>query len=185
MVTKTDTNLISVVIADHRHIEGVFKELLNPATPHPRRQRLLEHVIGELVRHATAEERYLYPLARELLVDGDEAVDRELAEHVEAEAVMRNLERLDVADPRFLPHLENLIRIIRHHVGEEERVLLPKLDRAGEDSQLRELGLKMLRSKETASTVPHPDATDQPSADHLVDTGAGYVNRLRDHLTRT
>lgn len=179
-----DSNdLISVIIADHRAVEQVFIELeTGHATPEQRRD-LADHVIAELVRHSVAEEQYMYPMAREVLEDGDSIADHEIEEHAEAEQMMKDLEEVNAASAEFDQLMSKLISDIRHHVEDEEQDLLPKLQSACSDEQLQDLGQKVLQAKEIAPTRPHPGAPDTPPANRLLDPGAGLVDRMRDRLT--
>jgi len=183
-VTQTEsTDLVDVIVADHRAVEKVFQELESGTTSPQDRRLLVEHVIAELVRHSVAEEQHMYPAAREVLPDGDKIADHELEEHAEAERVMKELDGCRPEDPRFEELLVSLMKDIRHHMKEEESSLLPKLREACSTEQLRELGEKVLRAKKTAPTRPHPSAPDTPPANRMLDPGAGLIDRLRDALT--
>lgn len=145
-------DLITVLVADHRDLERMLDELQG-AVPaqHP---RLLEQLTAALMRHAVAEEQHLYPLVRRALRDGDARADRELGEHAEAERVLRELEQLDGDDPAYQALVGQLISQVRNHLQEEEHELLPRLAREVPAEQLRELGGKAQRAKESAPTRP-------------------------------
>jgi hemerythrin-like domain-containing protein len=160
----TTDNLISVITQDHREVEAVFQELESGAGTPEHRRDLADHVIAELVRHSVAEEQYMYPAAREALDGGDELVDHELEEHAEAEKLMKELDGLHPADPRFDELLGTLTSEIRHHIEDEESDLLPKLEAM-------------------APTHPHPSAPDKPPANKILGPGAALVDRMRDALT--
>src|SRR5699024_10830175 len=164
-----ETNLVDVIIADHRSVEEVFQELeQGSGTPQHRRQ-LADHVIAELVRHSVAKEQYMYPAAREALPDGDEVVDHELAEHAEAEQVMNDLDDVDPEDPRFNGLLAALMADVRHHIEEEETDLLPKLQQACSQERLQQLGAQVLEVRSTAPTRPHPNTPSTPPANRILD----------------
>ena len=76
----------------------------------------------------------------------------------------------------------NLIKDIRHHIDDEEKDLLPKLQQACSPEDLRDLGEKVLRAKKFAPTRPHPSAPDRPPANLVLDAGAGLIDGLRDKL---
>ncbi|WP_019819360.1 hemerythrin domain-containing protein [Saccharomonospora saliphila] len=176
-------DLVTVIVDDHRAVERVFGELEQGVGDARRRRDLADHVIAELVRHSVAEEQYLYPAARRHLDDGDEVADHEIAEHAEAEELMKRLDGVDATDARFDELLRELMDAIRHHVEDEENDLLPRLRAACEPSELADLGEKVLRAKEVAPTRPHPAAPDTPPANRILDPGAGLVDRLRDRLS--
>ncbi|HEY0454386.1 hemerythrin domain-containing protein [Actinophytocola sp.] len=182
MTVPKQQDLVDVIIADHREVEGVFSEIEASGDARNRRE-LVEHVITELVRHSVAEEQYLYPTARKVLPDGDEVADHEIAEHAKAEQVMKRLERTDAADPAFEELVRTLINDVRQHIDEEERDLLPRLRAACDEADLRELGLKFEQTKKIAPTRPHPAAPDRPPANKILDAGMGLIDRVRDAIT--
>ncbi len=180
---QRDDDLISVLIRDHRAVEGAFQEYEDESLSYPQRRDLIDHVVAELVRHSVAEEQYLYPAAREVLPEGDELADHEIREHAEAEKVMKRIERLDPEKPDFDHAARQLIADIRHHVSDEENDLLPRLQQACTANQLQDLGNKILMAKKSAPTRPHPGAPDTPPANLILDPGVGMVDRLRDALS--
>lgn len=182
MTTTRQLDLIDAIIADHREVEGVFAEIEASGDPRNRRE-LVEHVIAELVRHSVGEEQYLYPTARKVLPDGDKIADHEIAEHAEAEELMKTLDDTEATDPKFDELVQQLIADIRHHLKDEETDLLPKLRDLCDATELRELGVKFERAKKIAPTRPHPAAPDRPPANKILGPGVGLIDRVRDALT--
>jgi hemerythrin superfamily protein len=185
MSTPTDQrDLIDVLVHDHREVDELFTEL-EAGTGDPKRRRdVADAVIAELVRHAEAEEAYVYPLARRVLPDGDKLADHELSEHQEAERTMKELEDLDAADPRFDTTVAQLIRVIRHHVQDEETDLFPRLRQHCTAEELRQLGGKVEAVKKFLPTRPHPAAPDTPPWNKILGPGAGLIDRVRDAVKR-
>ncbi|RKF27697.1 hemerythrin domain-containing protein [Micromonospora globbae] len=178
-----DQDVVDVLTADHREIEALFVELESrQGTPEHRRQ-LADVVIAELVRHAVAEEMYVYPAARKALPDGRKVAEHEISEHSDAERTMKDLEGVDPSDPRFDELLGHLTSTIRHHVQDEEGDLFPRLRAAVAREELVELAGKVATAKKAAPTRPHPAAPDHPPANKLLGPGAGLVDRMRDALT--
>jgi hemerythrin superfamily protein len=182
MTTTKPQDLIDAIVSDHRQAEGVFDEIEASGDARLRRE-LVEHVITELVRHSVAEEMYLYPTARKVLPDGDELADHEIAEHAEAEKVMKAIEQTDADDPEFGRLVAELIADIRHHLRDEETDLLPRLRSACDAEELRELGRKFEQSKKAAPTRPHPSAPDRPPANKILGPGMGLIDRVRDAVS--
>lgn len=183
MTIKTrQRDMIDVLTEDHREVEQMFTELGDTTDPR-RRRELANVVIAELVRHAVAEEEYLYPTARTVLPDGDSIADREISEHAAAERTMKQLEDIDKTDAAFNPMLGSLMGQIRHHVRDEETKLFPRLRNACSHDDLRELGRKIELAKKAAPTRPHPATPDTPPWNKLLAPGAGLVDRVRDALT--
>lgn len=181
-MNEQQRDLVDVIVDDHRDVEEVFTELERPGLAAERRKRLVDHAITELVRHSVAEEQFMYPAARRVLEDGDAVAEHEIAEHAEAERVMKELEGADPTVPRYAELVRTLIDDIRHHVQEEESDLLPRLREACSREELVDLGEKVLAAKESAPTRPHPAAPDTPPANRLLDPGVGMIDRMRDAL---
>ena len=181
--TVDDQDVVDILVTDHHEVETLFVELeTRQGTPEYRRQ-LVDVVIAELVRHAIAEEAYVYPTARKALPDGDQIAEHEIAEHADAERTMKDLESVDPSDPRFDELLAHLTSTIRHHVQEEENDLFPRLRAATAREELVELAGKVTAIKKIAPTRPHPSAPDRPPANKLLAPGAGLVDRVRDALS--
>lgn len=183
MSTTQKHDLVSVIVEDHRAVEQVFRELERDSGSPEHRKNLVDHVIAELVRHSVAEEQHMYPAARKHLKDGDEVADHELAEHAEAEKLMKGLEGLGPQDADFETLLRRLIDDVRHHIKDEEEDLLPRLRSACSAEEMRDLGEKVLRAKKIAPTRPHPAAPDRPPGNLLLNPGTAFVDKIRDALS--
>lgn len=179
----TGPDVVDLLTADHRQIEQLFVELESGTGTPERRRQVAEVMIAELVRHAVAEEQYVYPAARAALGDGDRLAEHEIEEHAQAERTLDQLDGMDPADPRFDVLLGQLTSTIRHHVADEESDLFPRLRAACAPEELAELGRKVELAKKIAPTRPHPSAPDHPPLNKLLDPGAGLVDRMRDALT--
>jgi hemerythrin superfamily protein len=178
-----ETNLIDVLVHDHREVEDMFTELEGGTIDAARRAELRDKVITELVRHSVAEEMYLYPATRKVLPGGDQLADREIEEHAAAEQVMKDLEKVAPEDARFDQLLAQLIADIRGHVADEETDLFPRLQAACSEQELVELGEKVRQAKKMAPTRPHPSAPDTPPLNKVLGPPIGLVDRIRDALT--
>lgn len=183
MTATEKPDLVSVIIADHRHIEHVFTELESGIGTPEQRRNLADHMIAELVRHSVAEEEFMYPAVRKHLERGNELADHEIAEHAAAEEVMKQLENVPATEPRFDELLRQLMQDIRHHIEGEEKDLLPKLQSTCSADALRDLGEKVERAKKMAPTRPHPSAPDRPPANLILNPGTGLIDKIRDRLS--
>lgn len=172
MSESGEGDLIGVLAEHHRAVQRLFDELQSRQGGPPQRRALARDVINELVRHAVAEERYLYPLVRRELLDGDARADREIGEHAEAERVMADLDQVEADDQHFETLLAELIGEIRNHMEEEEHELFPRLAQAVSDDVLRELG-----DKAGELLTAAPGADEQVSR-----SGKPRVDMLRDAL---
>jgi len=173
-------DLIDVLIKDHDELRELFERLKDPHLLPERSQELASVAIAELVRHAVAEEAYLYPTAREMLDGGEELVRREIAEHAHIEDLMKDLEKLPVDDTRFFEILAELIGEVRAHIEQEESVLFLQMRAACDPNELLRLGARAEAIKRIGPTRPHPSAPDNPPWNVLLAPGTGLVDRLRD-----
>jgi hemerythrin superfamily protein len=178
-VTGDHQDLIDVLVHDHRTIEDLFLELESVGWEPRRIRDLVDVTVAELMRHAVAEEQYLYPAVRKYLDDGDELAGRALAEHREAERLMSDLMGTDVEHPEFGPLVTRLIREVRQHVAAEETALFPRLRIECEPDVLVNLGTEVLSAKKLAPTRPHPSAPHNRLAGPIM----GLVDQTVDALT--
>ncbi|MBM0277280.1 hemerythrin domain-containing protein [Micromonospora tarensis] len=178
-----DHDVVDLLVSDHGAVEAILVELETRQGTAAHRRHLADVVIAELVRHAVAEEAYVYPIARKALPDGNEIADREIAEHADAERTMKELESVDPSDPRFEELLGQLTGAIRQHVREEENELFPRLRAATAREELVDAVAKVTMIKQLGPTRPHPGRPERPVANKLLAPGIGLVDRLRDALT--
>ncbi|MCX4786339.1 MULTISPECIES: hemerythrin domain-containing protein [unclassified Streptomyces] len=180
-------NVIAEFTADHRELEELFARIEAQPVDHPQRRVLANRLTAELVRHSVAEEMHLCPTVRKHVRDGEELAEKELAEHVKIERLLRDLEELHVDDPQFNDIVAKLRLEVASHVREEEQELFPKLAASCSPEKLDELGRLARHTKQTARTCPHFTVPDTPPAHELLVPGAGLVDRVRDlvHGRRT
>jgi len=182
MTDTTGRDVVDVLTADHREVEGLIGQIRGAATPEERRD-LADAMIAELVRHSVAEEMHVYPAMREHLPDGDAAVEHDIAEHKEIESTLKELEGADAADDDFIRLIGQLEETLSDHVDDEESEQFPRLRQAVPSSELVELAQKVERAKQAAPTRPHPSSPNAELFHKTVGPGVGLVDRLRDKLT--
>lgn len=175
-------DVVEVLTHDHREVEEMFGELTGTINPDEQR-RIVDDITIELVRHAVAEEMYVYPAMRKYLDDGDKAVEHDISEHKELEEAMKTLEAVDVSSAEFDTNLRHLESVLADHVQDEESEQFPELRRKVPGSELEELAGKVETAKKLAPTRPHPGAPNNELFHKLVGPGVGLVDRLRDKLT--
>ena len=123
-------------LLDHvEHIRTTARELpdLDDEERSLRRDQVLDFLRGELVPHAEAEERFLYPKVAELLGD-PRATATMLHDHAAIRERAEALARVEVGDTTGLQELLfGLHALIAVHFEKEEQVYLPILDAEPED----------------------------------------------------
>jgi hemerythrin superfamily protein len=180
--SESGVDVVDVLISDHRDVTALIGNIWSVADPMIRRD-LTDTAISELVRHAVAEEMYVYPAMRKHLPDGDKAVEHDIEEHKELERAMKQLEAVDVSGTEFDAALRRLEALLADHVQDEESEQFPELRRRVPREELMELARKVETAKKLAPTRPHPQAPNSELFHKVVGPGVGLVDRLRDKLT--
>ncbi|MEU2133966.1 hemerythrin domain-containing protein [Streptomyces sp. NPDC018352] len=176
-------DIVEELTADHREVDELFDRIEAVPARGPERRRLLDRLTIELVRHAVAEEQHLYPAVREHVPGGDALVDKEIADHLRIERLLKDLEGMNADDPE-LNHLFVKLRTeVRAHVQDEEGNLFAQLRTACGPELLDLLGQEARKAKETAPTRPHPGTPSSALASKILSPGLGLVDRVRDFIT--
>jgi|tagenome__1003787_1003787.scaffolds.fasta_scaffold20441420_2 hemerythrin-like domain-containing protein len=175
-------DLISVLTQDHREMKQLFTELGHLSGGESLRRTLTDQLIVEMVRHSVAEESYLYPVAVERLPRGDLLTDTSLADHYQIEDILRRLEAPDIPDDEFALLLSWLINDTRRHLDDEEERIFPLLAEHVSEEELIELGKKAQQSKAQAPSRVSHKVDGRPLLQMILESGAGLVQRARDHL---
>jgi hemerythrin superfamily protein len=181
-VSQNDRDVVDVLSSDHQDFLVLVGEIRTVADPMMRRD-LTDTLISEIVRHAVAEEMYVYPAMRKHLPDGEKAVEHDVEEHKEIEVTMKQLEGAEVGSPEFDEALTRLEELLTDHVRDEESEQFPELRRRIPREELTGLAGKVETSKKLAPTRPQPVAPNNQVFHKLVGPGVGLVDRLRDKLT--
>jgi hemerythrin superfamily protein len=173
---------IQHILRDHRELERLFRELerTERSGDGGRRAEAARTLVRELSVHAAVEEQHVYPAIR--AAGADDRVLDALEEHHAAKVTLAELQATPVEHPRFGAKLRVLAESVRRHVTEEERELLPLLERALDDDRRRALGDALERARRAAPTRPHPAAPDTPPGNFVVGALAAIYDRSRDAL---
>lgn len=182
MTDGSGGGLVSVLGEDHRWLEGIVRDYERGAFGERGPRDLVAHLITELVRHAVADERYVYPLVQEVLPDGAKLADQEMQRLAGAERTMKALEGMDSDAADFDRLTRELFADIREHVFWEGRDVLPRLEDHCTPEQIQDAGDKVRRAKENAPTHPHPVVADARPATSVLDPGVGLIDKVRDAL---
>lgn len=170
-----------ILTTDHREMLELLTEIHQTTDPEKRRD-LADTATAEVMRHAVAEEMYVYPAMEKHLPGGAEEVEHDKQEHDEIVQVMKKLEGVDASEQEFLDLVGKLEDLLDHHAHDEEDDQFPKLRTHLTQDQLNELGKKVETAKKLAPTRPHPTAPHSELFHKTIGPGVGMVDRLRDKL---
>jgi len=175
-------DVVDILTADHRDMLALLGQIESTTDPAQRRD-LADTVIAEVMRHAVAEEMHVYPAVKEHVPNGAQEVEHDKEEHDEIVQLMKQLEDVDAAEPRFMDLVRQLEAQLRHHANDEETDQFPQLRAHIPVEKLVDLGEKVERAKKLAPTRPHPSAPHSELFHKTVGPGVGMIDRLRDKLT--
>ncbi|HET7754406.1 MAG TPA: hypothetical protein VFK85_10900, partial [Anaeromyxobacteraceae bacterium] len=105
-----------------------------------------------------------------------------LEEHHAAKVTSAELDAMPADGERFAAKMKVLATSVRAHIEEEERQLLPELERLLDAEELQDLGAALEMAKRVAPTHPHPTAPDSPPGGIVANAAAGIMDRARDAL---
>jgi hypothetical protein len=134
---------------DHSHVLALFHRF-RPDISDSKKRALVSNACLALEVHAQLEEEIFYPALRSVIV-GDPVLEKSKPEHDEMRQHIAEL-RERVADPAPLAGTElddkflSLMRIVIHHVADEETRLLPVAERQLTDL-LDQLGAQMTKRR--------------------------------------
>jgi acetyl esterase len=167
-----------LIADDHAIVERQFQHL---EAGRGNRRVLVDQVSFELALHAFAEETVLYPIWPELGMT-DEHDDAE-HEHQEIKELLVVLGRTEPGNDEFERALAELMRVVRHHVHDEEDEELPEFRRKAGPERMAALGKEFLAAKRMAPTRPHPHAPDEGIAERIAGMLAKPLDHVRDLLS--
>ncbi len=178
----TNVDVVDILTRDHQDMIALIAEIKG-APDGTQRRDLADTLIAEVMRHAVAEEMYVYPAIEDHVPNGKEEVEHDKKEHDDIVKLMKRIEGVDPSDQTFLELVRELESQLTHHAGDEELEQFPKLRSHIPKEKLVDLGEKVQSAKKLAPTRPHPSAPHSELFHKTVGAGVGMVDRLRDKLT--
>lgn len=148
-VSRMTPNITTMIRMDHSHVIALFHRY-KPNISAEKKRALVKNACLALQVHAQLEEEFFYPALRTVM-QGDEVLDKSEGEHNEMKSLIAQLrERVGgdgfAGDTSFDDKYLELMRIVLHHVADEETRLLPAAERLlGE--QLGRLGMDMTKRR--------------------------------------
>lgn len=178
----TNVDVVDILTSDHRDMITLIAQIKTSAGESERRD-LADTLIAEVMRHAVAEEMFVYPAIEDHVPQGREEVEHDKKEHDEIVKLMKRLEKAEPSDQAFMDLVNELEAQLTHHASDEESEQFPKLRLHIPGEKLLELGKKVEAAKKLAPTRPHPSAPHSELFHKTVGPGVGMVDRILDKLT--
>lgn len=181
-MARYDSDVISILTTDHEEMMELIGRIEGTRSGTEKRD-LADTLIAEIMRHAVAEEMFVYPAIERHVPGGEDDVERDKDEHDEIVKVMKQIERTDAAAGTFAALIQQLKTKLAHHIASEETQQFPQLRSHLAADDLVSIGHKVENAKKIAPTRPHPHAPHSELFHKTLGGGVGLVDRLRDTLT--
>jgi hemerythrin superfamily protein len=123
-------DVVELILEDHRRFETLLRDLRDSSSD---RDAVRQAFAALHVAHAEAEEKYVYPKLRRKGAVGEHEAEHGEEEHAEGnEALLAVLELKGTDTQAFDDAVEELARVVNHHLTEEELTILnPARDEVG------------------------------------------------------
>jgi hemerythrin superfamily protein len=154
-------DVVELILDDHRRFEELLRDLRDSSAD---RDAVRQALSTLHVAHALAEEKHVYPrLRRKDAISGHEAEHGE-EEHAEGNAALLAVLELKGTDTQaFEDAVEELAKVINHHLTEEELTILnPARDDVTDPERIR-LGETFAKERNAQ-----------------IDAGCGTIERVRE-----
>jgi hemerythrin superfamily protein len=149
MAERITPSITTMIRMDHTHVLAVFHRYRPDALPSKKRA-LVTNACLLLEIHAQLEEELFYPALREVM-SGDEVLDKSEPEHAQMRTYINELRGMSGPDgptdaASYDEKFFELMRLVIHHVADEETRLLPAAERLLRD-RLGRLGMEMTKRR--------------------------------------
>ncbi len=141
---KLSPRITSMIHMDHSHVLALSRRYHADTSP-DKKLALVTNACLALEIHAQLEEEIFYPALR-AATGADPVLDKSVPEHNEMRQLISRLRHLEPEDAAYDSTFMDLMRVVLHHVADEETTLLPQAERML-GNQLRELGQQMTRRR--------------------------------------
>lgn len=141
---KSPNDAISILKADHKLVDGLFKQYEDAKTD-KKKKELVDEICKELTIHAKVEEEIFYPAVQAALKD-HELVPEAMVEHGSLKDLIAAVKGKQPEGDMYDAKIKVMSEYVKHHVKEEEKEMFPEVKATKLD--LAELGEKILARKE-------------------------------------
>ncbi len=138
------TDALQLLRDDHKKVKDLFKQFEDSGDK-AEKKRICDEVIMELDVHTRIEEEIFYPAV--LKEDGTQEIMEEAEEeHHVADMIIEELRGKPPTMKNFDAKFKVLSENVKHHIDEEEQMMLPKAAEMGRE-KLERLGVQMEQRK--------------------------------------
>ena len=140
--SAADQDALAKLKEDHQAVRKMFDQFEKGKDDMSAEEKsdLVETICGELIVHAQIEEEIFYPAVRAVADEElNEMLDEAEVEHSGAKDLIAQLEDATPEEPLYDAKVTVLGEYIKHHAGEEETEMFPKVRKA-KDLDLDALG---------------------------------------------
>jgi hemerythrin superfamily protein len=137
-------DITTMIRMDHTHVITLFHRYRDWSSL-TKKKALVANACLALEVHAQLEEEIFYPALREA-AGHNETLDKSVPEHDEMKRIIQTLRSMDPHDHGYDQKFHDLMRVVVHHIADEESILLPLAEIKLRD-QLGELGMDMTRRR--------------------------------------
>lgn len=176
--TLPQDDIIGILLTQHARIRELFAEV-HLAVGDEKEAKFRE-LRALLAVHEAAEEMILRPVAKKEA--GENEATARNAEEEEADRILEELERMNLAGHQFEAKLSEFEKAVGDHADREEQEEFPAVRSGCSQEQRQKMGKRLLRAEKTAPTHPHPAAAGSSAAHWMVGPFAALLDRARDAM---
>jgi hemerythrin superfamily protein len=177
-------NGLDLLLDDHKVILDLFSRY-QKSTSKEEKLRLVDELVRTVSQHASAEERFLYPLVDKLL-HARALYDRQVMDDQVNKEMLHWLEThkpaLDSEWPLFDETLLKFHVVEEEHLRLEENTVMEPLRKALSPQEQAKLHDDLQWAKKFGPTHPHPGAPSTSPAANILHPVAGIVDKITDAI---
>lgn len=171
-------DVIRVLLEQHARIRELFADVKSAEGEH--KQHAFDELRALLAVHETAEEMVLRPVTSKTA--GQEVADARMKEEAEANEVLKELEKLDVASADFDEKIASFEKAVDDHAEAEESQEFPAILDQCDEKQRETMGKQLKATESIAPTHPHPSTAGSTAKQYAVGPMASLIDRTRDAI---
>jgi len=179
--TRMERDAIAFLMDDHKRMQQIFNDFaaLEPDDQESLRE-LAETACLEVQLHSILEEEIFYPAVRAQIESddllGENLLNQAEVEHEAVDELVDKLQELESDDAMYRAYFGVLGEYVKHHIGEEEKELFPKIEKM-RNLDLQRLAADMrLRREELFAEIESEQTNAQARSDFDIVTGSPALN---------